>query len=180
MLDFLTNLANAELEAESEGLFGSLGIDPKALLLQLIAFIILVVILAKFIYPQINAMLDRRDKQISDAIQAAKESEEKAAASQKQTAEMLAQARVEADEIVTTARKESADIMTTAEFDAKKKAENIVREAQSDIDKEVESARELLRGETLGLVAQATEKLAQVKLGADDEKLIAKTLKGEK
>jgi F-type H+-transporting ATPase subunit b len=180
MLDFLTNLASADVEIEAGGLFDSLGIDPKILILQLISFVILVVILAKFIYPQINAMLDRRDKQISDAIQAAKESEEKAAASQKQTAEALAKARVEADEIVEAARKESADMITTAEFDAKKKSEHIVREAQADIAKEIESARELLREETLGLVADATEKLAQVKLGADDEKLVAKALKGEK
>jgi F-type H+-transporting ATPase subunit b len=181
MLDFLTKLASAglEQEIESEGLFESLGIDWKVLTLQLIAFVILVIILAKFIYPQINAMLDRRDKLISDAIEAAKKSEENAAKSEQETQAALGKARQEAEEIIETAKKESADMMTTTEFDAKKKADEIVRSAQSEIDKDIKSARQLLRKEVLGLVADATEKVAGAKLGSDDEKIVAEVLKGE-
>lgn len=181
MLDFLTKFAStAGLETENEGIFASLGIDLKALILQLIAFVILVFILAKFIYPQINAMLDRRDKAISDAVKSAKESQERAAKSEKETAAVLKNARVESEEIIETAKKESADMMATAEFDAKKKADGIVRSAQEDIEKEIQSARKMLRDETLELVADATEKVASVKLGKDDDKLVTKTLKGEK
>ena len=165
--------------AEDEGIFGSLGIDYKILGLQALAFIILVVILGKFIYPQVNAMLDRRDKQINDAIEAAKQSEAKAAESEKKTAAALAAAREEAGAIVDTARKESADLMATAEFDAKKKADNIVREARVDIAKEIESAREQLRDETLDLVAQATEKIAGVKLTGDDRRIVQDSLGGK-
>lgn len=183
MLDFLTQFASTaglEAEAESEGIFASLGIDFKTLVLQLIAFVILVFILAKFVYPQINAMLDRRDKAINDAVKAAKESEEKAAKSEKETAEVLKKARKESEEIIETAKKESTDMMTTAEFDAKKKADGIVRSAQEDIEKEIQSARKMLRDETLGLVADATEKIASVKLGEDDGKLVSKTLESRK
>jgi F-type H+-transporting ATPase subunit b len=179
MLGFLTILAAVE-EAASEDIFTSLGIDFKILGLQVLAFVILVIILAKFIYPQINAMLERRDKVISDAIKSAQESEEKAAKLEVESAKELRKARDEANEIIEMARKESADMTTTAEFDAKKRAENIVREAQIDIAKEIETARVQLREETLDLVAEATEKIAEVKLGSDDEKLVTKTLKGKK
>jgi F-type H+-transporting ATPase subunit b len=179
MLDFLTKFASSEA-AEAEGLFESLGIDWKILGLQVVAFVILVVILAKFVYPQINAMLDRRDKQINDAVEAAKAAEANAAKSEKDIKAALSEARQEAEELVETAKKESADMMTTAEFDAKKKAEGIVRAAQTDIEKDIQSARQLLRDETLNLVAEATEKVAGLKLAKDDEKIVAETLKGQK
>jgi F-type H+-transporting ATPase subunit b len=179
MLDWLTKLASSETAEEAEGLLEGLGIDWKILGLQLIAFVVLVVILAKFIYPQINAILDRRDKQISDAIKAAKDSEEKAAESEKATKAALAEARQEAEDIIETAKKESVDMMTTAEFDAKKKADGIVRSAQAEIEKDIKSARQLLRDETLSLVADATEKVAKLRLTKDDEKVVAETLKGK-
>lgn len=183
MLDFLTIIASTtglEAEVESEGIFASLGIDLKTLVLQLIAFIILVFILAKFIYPQINAMLDRRDKVINDAIKSAKRSEENAAKSEEQASEILKNSRKESEEIISTAKKESADMMTSAEFDAKKKADSIVRSAKEDIEKEVQITRKMLRDETIQLVADATEKVASKKLNKADDKLIEDALKGNK
>jgi len=178
MLDYLSKFASAS--SESGDLFSSLGIDWQVLILQTIAFIVLVFILAKFIYPQISAMLDRRDKAINDAMKAAKESEEKAAASEEQTTKLLATARDEAEDIIETAKKESADMLAEAEEEAAKRAFNIVAAAQADLEKEVESARKALRAETLDLVAMATEKVASVKLGVDDEKIIKKTLGDDK
>ncbi|MDR3125972.1 MAG: F0F1 ATP synthase subunit B [Candidatus Nomurabacteria bacterium] len=177
MLDFLTKLASSE---QSGDLLSGLGIDWRILMLQSVAFVILVVILAKFVYPQINAMLDRRDKIINDAIKAAKESEEKAAQSEKEIQKALSQARIEAEEIVETAKKESADLTVTAEFDAKKRADSIVRAAQAEITKDIETARQTLRQETLDLVADATEKVAGLKLAKDDEKIVSEALKGRK
>ncbi|MDR1197253.1 MAG: F0F1 ATP synthase subunit B [Candidatus Nomurabacteria bacterium] len=177
MLNWLTHFANAaELESASGNFLDALGIDFQLLILQIIAFLILVFILAKFIYPQISAMLDRRDKVINDAIKAAKESEEKAAKSEAETAKILGTARKEAGEIVATAKKESVDIATRSEFEAKKKAEGIVRQTRDDLQSEVAAARHALRSEMLDLVAVSTEKVAAVKLGDDDRKLVEKTL----
>ena len=73
MGEFLTLFASATAEESSGGIFGSLGIDWKILILQMIAFGILVFILSKWVYPPILAMLDRRDKLIDDSVKAAKE-----------------------------------------------------------------------------------------------------------
>jgi F-type H+-transporting ATPase subunit b len=171
-------LASAAAEPASGDILGSLGIDWQVLLLQIIAFAVLVLILAKFIYPQISAMLDRRDQVIDEAIKAAKDSESRAAAAEAETTKLLETAKKQADDIVGTARKESADLMTESEFEAKKKADSIIRSAQADLTKEVESARQALRQEALDLVATATEKVAAVKLDDDDSRLVEKTLKG--
>ena len=70
MEHFLTQFAAEPAKAD---LFSSIGIDWKLLVLQTIAFLLLLVILKKFVYPPIVAMLDRRDEMIKEAYEAAKQ-----------------------------------------------------------------------------------------------------------
>ena len=182
MLGFLTQFASTAAEEVAEGsdLFGSLGINWTTLGLQALAFVVLVFILAKFIYPSISAMLDRRDKIIADSMKAAQEAEENAAKSEAETAKLLSDAREEATEIIDTAKKESADMLVDAEAEAAKRAFNLVAAGRAELEKEVESARKALRTETLNLVAQATEKIAGVKLDGQDEKIVNQAIREDK
>lgn len=182
MLDFLTITASsvAEETVESSDMFASLGIDWQTLILQMIGFVLLVIILAKFIYPQIAAMLDRREKIIKDSLDAAREAQEKSAKSEAETATLLEKARKSAGDIVDTAKKESADIVASAEADATKRADAIVENAKVELDREIENARKSLRGEVVELVAIATEKVVDAKITSQDEKVIAEALKGRK
>ena len=170
----------AETEASESGdLFGTLGIDWTALLLQTISFIILVIILAKWIYPPIAAMLDRHDKKIEDAMQAAEEAKKHASDSEAKTAALLEKSREDAAHIVEVAKKESAEIIAKAEEDAALRAEAIVANARADLERDVEQARAALRGEVVDLVALATEKVIDVKIDQQDEKIISSALKGQ-
>ena len=66
METILTQFASAEAHAaEKADLFSSLGIDWKLLILQTVAFLILLVILRKWVYPPLAAMLDKREKDMS-------------------------------------------------------------------------------------------------------------------
>ena len=176
MQNILTQLAEAE-NAGGGDLFGTLGIDWTALLLQTISFIILVFILAKWIYPPIAAMLDRHDKKIEESMKAAKEAEKHASESEAKTAKLLEKSRVEAAEIVETAKKEASEIIVKAEKDATEHAEAIVANARADLERDVEQARAALRGEVVDLVALATEKVIDAKIDAEDEKIIKSVLK---
>jgi F-type H+-transporting ATPase subunit b len=183
MLDFVAQFAETAEVARSSGgsdIFGPLGIDWQTMILQIISFAILVFILAKFIYPSIKAMLDRRDKTIADSMKAAKEAEEKAAASEAETTKLLERARTEAGDIVETAKKESSDMIAGAEADAAKRADAIVANAKVELDREVESARQTLRNEVVDLVALATEKVVETKIDAQDEKIIKSAIKERK
>ena len=176
MQNILMQLAETE-NAESGDLFGALGIDWTALLLQTIAFIILVVILAKFIYPPIAAMLDRHEKKTEEAMKAAEEAQKHASESEAKTAKLLEQARVDAAEIVEAAKTESAEIVAKAEEDAVARAEAMMTNARADLERDMEQAREALRGEMVELVALATERVIDTKIDSEDERIIAKVLK---
>ena len=146
MQNILLHFAEAE-HAESADLFGTLGIEWTALILQIVSFAILVFILAKFIYPPIAAMLDRHDKKIEDAMKAAKEAQEQASESEAKTAAILEKSRREAEQIVESAKKESAEIIIKAEEDASIRANAIVSNARAGLEREIEQARTEIRKE---------------------------------
>ena len=175
-MSFLSTIAES---ADTKGnIFTALGIDWRLLILQIVAFLLLVWLLGKFVYPLLMKSVDERQKNIEDAAKAAKEAQKAAAESEVETAELLTQARKEAAEIVATAKVEAAEIASTSEEKARTTAEKIVADAHAQVQKDIEKARRELHDETLELVALATEKIINKKLDKKaDEALIADTLK---
>lgn len=176
MEKILTQFASAE-PAKAD-LFGSLGIDWKVLILQTIAFLILLAILRKWVYPPLAAMLEKREKDLRAADKAAKSARENADKAEKMTNELMRKARVEASDIVAAAREEAAMVVEDAGAKAVAKSEAIVKAAQDEIAKEVENARKTLHNETLELVAEAAGKVLGEKIDAKiDAKVIAAAVK---
>lgn len=171
----------AETTEASKDIFTALGIDWKLLIIQIIAFLILVVLLGKFVYPWLMKSVDERQANIDAANKAAAEAKEAAAENQEQVAALLAEARKEAAEIVSTAKTESAEIVSASEAKAKKTAEKIVADAQEQLEKDIAKARTDLHNETLELVTLATGKvIGDAHDKATDKTLIAKALKEAK
>ena len=178
-MNFLTNFA--ETAEANEDICAALGIDWRLLILQIVAFLILVVLLGKFVYPWLMKSVDERQANIEEAAKAAKKAQESAADSQAETAALLAEARKESAEIVATAKLEAAEIAGTSEAKAKSTAEKIVADAHAQISKDIDKARRELHDETLELIALATEKIVRKKLDSKaDEALIADVLKEAK
>lgn len=167
--------------AESGGI-SALGLNVQAFVFQLITFVIVLVILQKFVFGKLVATLDARQKAVDDSIKHAKAAEEKLAGAEKTIAGMLQEARKEADEVVSASHKEAAQMVEAAETKAAARAEHIVKEAKSQMDVELAKAREALKKDTAQLVALATEHIIKEKLDqTKDAKLINTALgAGEK
>lgn len=168
--------AHAAAEA-SPGLLQALGIDWKLFVAQGIAFLILVAILGKFVYPTLMKSIDDRREAIEAGIKEAKESQEALGKAEVKVSELLADARKEADDILARTQKEAAEVVAQAETKAKTRAEQIVADARAQLDLDVSKARELLRKDTVELVALATERVVGEKLdAAKDADLVKKAL----
>ncbi|MBX6334268.1 F0F1 ATP synthase subunit B [Candidatus Saccharibacteria bacterium] len=173
---FLIASTTAEAE-ESQNLLSALGIDVGLLIQQAIAFLILVAVLAKFVYPALIKAVDARREQIEASAREAKEAEEALANAEAKVAEMLADARKEADDILARTQREAADLIADAESKAQARAEQIVADARAQLDVDVAKARETLKKDTIELVALATERVIGEKLDAQkDEALVKKAL----
>ena len=144
---------------DSGDLLSKLGIDGWTLLFQVIAFLILVFVLGKWVYPVFVGIIDKREADIAASAKAADEAKKAADTASAEIADLLADARREAGEIVATAKTEANAMITAAEAKAKAKSESIVAAARDDIDKEVASARKALHNDMIDLVATATEKV---------------------
>ena len=178
---FLVQFAVSSETTEKAGLFESLGIDWMLVLVQTIAFLVLLIILKKFVYPPLVKMLDKRDNLLRESAEAAQTAKDQAESAEKKTADLLEKARQEAGDIVASAREEATSVVESAQAKATDKAEALVASARDDIAKEVESARKLLQNETLGLVAQATETVIGEKINdKTDTALIEKAIKEAK
>ncbi len=168
----------AQSSTASSNVFTALGIDWRLLILQIVAFLILVWLLAKFVYPWLLKQVDERQAAIDAAAKAAVKAQESAAETEEHIAKLLAEARAEASDIVSNAKLEATEMLSASEEKARTTAEKIAADARADVEKSVESAKRALHDETLELIALATEKVIRKKLDKKaDTELIASALK---
>ena len=176
-MEYITQFAATE-EAASGDILTTLGIHWELLVFQIIAFLILVWALGKFVYPWLMKSVDERQEAIEASVKAAAAAEEKAAEAQDEIGKLLKEARAEAKEIVATAKDEAAAMVAGSEDKAKKRAEKIVADAHDQLEKDIIAARKALHNDTIELVALATEKVVGKTVNDSvDKKIIAEAVK---
>ena len=167
----LVTFASTEA-AEDTSLLGSLGIDVQLLVVQSIAFLLLLFVLGKYAFPVLNRMLEKREALIEESVRAAHDAEKNAKIAEEKTAKLMKQARVQADEVLASAKTEAVNIVTAAEAKSRERSERMVAEAKAEVEKDIADARKVLRRETLELVAEATEQVVGKTVNATVDKRI--------
>jgi F-type H+-transporting ATPase subunit b len=163
---------------ESAGGLASLGVDFKALILQILTFVLVFVLLKKFAFDKIVKMLDERRETIDQGVELGQQMAEEKARLDEQVDIVLQKARSEADKIITAGHQDAADLLKEAEERAAKKADSLLTDARMRIDEDIKAARKSLEKETALLVAQATEAVIGERLDqSKDSKLIERALK---
>lgn len=173
---FAAETAHAE-ESASGGILGALGVDVRLLILQSIAFLVLLWILSKWVYPVFIKAIDERQAALDEGLKASQEAKAQAEKAEEKIAEEIKAARKQADEMLAATHKEAANIVADAEEKASRRAENIVSEAKADMQNQLLAARNELKSETRKLVAEATEQIIGEKIDAKkDARLLDKAL----
>ena len=156
----------------------SLGVNLKSFIFQLITFLIVLLILRRWVFPKLVATLEARRKALEDSLVQAKQTEEALKSAEEKVGEMLHDARVQADAILAEANAKVDAIIAKGEASASERAARIVAEAEERLGLERERLHKELRGELAGLVAVATEKVLRQKINqTEDRKLIEQSLK---
>ena len=168
-------------EAAEGDILSALGIDWKLLVVQLIAFLLLVWALNKWVFPIFFKIVDKRQALIDESNRAAVEASKHAETAQAETEKLLKKAREEAKDIVATAREEAVGLIGDAEVKSKQQAEYIVSDARDQISKEVEAAKKVLHNEMVDLVMTATSQVLGDTVDAKiDKSVVARALKETK
>ena len=150
----------------------NLGINPGTLLIWIIAFIVLYVLLTRFIYdPLVNMLNERRSriaKGLEDAAAAAKARENAEAEAEK----ILGQARSEAQKVIDEARGRGESVAQGIENDARQAAAKIQFDAQT----EATAARDQQLGDLREQVLNISVAVASRILGESIDQSKQKTL----
>lgn len=155
-------------------LFQSLGLNLQLFIEQGLAFIILLWVLGKFVYPVLINSIDARRDQIEAGLEEAKESQAALERAQAKVTELLAEARKDADDLLARSHQEAGAMVAEAEEKAKLRAEQIVSDAREQLQTDISKARQALKEETIHLVAAATEQIVQEKIDAKKDASLVK------
>ena len=128
-------------------------------LAEVIAFIAMIAILARWVYPRVLVAAEGRQRQIAEQLEAAQRARQEAEQRLKDAEAELQKARAQAAEIIEggnrLAEQMRADGRAKAEEDARRIAEN----ARRDIEAERQKALDSVRVQIADLVVAATEKV---------------------
>jgi F-type H+-transporting ATPase subunit b len=164
-------------ETASPGGLAAIGVDPKALLFQIVNFAILFWVLKKVAYKPILGVLEDRRKKIEESLATAERLEKQQAEWELKQAQLLKEARAEAAEVIAKSRKEATDLIGEASNKAQVQAKQLIEDAQGKISQELAEARHGLKKDMTKLVVEATEVILRQKLDdKTDKALIEKTL----
>ena len=148
------------------------------LILQIISFLILMGLLAKFLYKPLIKMLEERSSQIAQDIESARRSEEEAKRYAEETQKALNIAKEEAIRIKEQSRKDTDSTRREMLGETKKESISMIDRAKKEIEKEVTSARLRLRGEISNLSTEVAKKILKREIDKKDhEKLIDESIK---
>ena len=141
--------------------------DSGLIFWMTIIFAIVFFILAKFGFPIITGMVDKRSKRIDDAIVAARKAEEALAGLAQEQERLINEARAEHDRILKDAAAEREKMIAAAQDQARAEAGKIMEETREKIREEKEAALRDIRREVAVLSVAIAEKVVRKELSTD-------------
>jgi F-type H+-transporting ATPase subunit b len=139
----------------------SLGIDLPSVVWHLINFLILILILQRFMYKPILKMLDDRAARIRDSLAQADQVRAETAAIEERSRGVLDEARREGQEILAQANRNAERIVSEARQAAQQEADHLLERARLDLVREREQAFTELRQQVADLAVLAAGNVMQ-------------------
>ena len=145
--------------------------DSGLLFWMTIIFAIVFFILAKFGFPIITGMVEKRNKRIDDALEAARTAEEALARLSQEQERLLAEAKAEQSRILQEASQQRDSMIAKAQEEARTEAVKILDEAKVRIQEEKEAALRDVRREVATLSLAIAEKVIRKEPSDDKEQM---------
>ncbi len=145
--------------------------DSGLLFWMVLIFAVVLFVLAKWGFPVITSMVDKRKSYIGHSLQLAKEADEKMSNMMKEQARIIGEARSEQNRILKEAAEARNSIIKQAQEQARDEAGKLLAEARMQIQAEKESALSEIRSQVAMLSVGVAEKVIREKLSSDKEQM---------
>jgi len=145
------------------------GWNPWLFLSQVVSFSIVALLLKRFAYKPILAVLEDRRHRIEEGLLNAEKIKKELAEAQKRYAEILAKANADAQKMIDEARESSAHLAERKQQEAIAAAEQIIAKAREAAAFEHERTMESMKRELGRLVVETTAKVTGRILTSEDQ-----------
>lgn len=142
--------------------------DSGLLFWMTVIFAIVFFILAKFGFPMITGMVEKRNKRINDSLEAARRAEEAIASLNEEQERIMAQTRAEQARLMKEASQERERMIAKAAQEAREEAQKIMEETRVRINEEKEAALRDVRREVALVSLAVAEKVIRKDLSTDE------------
>ena len=141
--------------------------DSGLLFWMTIIFVIVFLVLAKFGFPVITDMVEKRTRRIEDALAAARKAEEAIAHLSEEQERIVAQTKAQQAKMLQEAAAERDKMIAVAQVQAAAEAQKLIEDARSRINEEKEAALKEARKELAIISLAISEKVVRNKLSDD-------------
>lgn len=136
------------------------------LLIQIIAFIVLIWFVNKVLWGPLSKLMEDRQKKIADGLSAAEKGKHELELAEQKAKDVLKEAKAQAQNVLSQAEKRGSEIVEDAKVKATEEADRIKATAQAEIEQEVSRAREELRKEVATIAVSGAEKILAKEIDA--------------
>ena len=137
------------------------------LIAEIIAFLLMLGVLARWVYPPIIKAAEARQNQIKQQLEQAEKARQEADARLGAAEEEIQKARVEAGRIIEQANRAAERIQQEAQEKAREEARRIVEAASRDIDAERQRAIQAIRLQMADIVTEAVRRIVGESLSGE-------------
>lgn len=141
--------------------------DSGLLFWMTIIFVIVFLVLAKFGFPVITDMVEKRTRRIEDALAAARKAEEAIAHLSEEQERIVAQTKAQQAKMLQEAAAERDKMIAAAQVQAAAEAQKLIEDARSRINEEKEAALKEARKELAVISLAISEKVVRNRLSDD-------------
>ena len=160
--------------------------DSGLLFWMTIIFAIVFFILAKFGFPIITGMVEKRNKRIDDALSAARVAEEALERLSQEQERILSETRTEQARMLQEAASQRDAMIARAREDARLQADALIKEAKERINEEKDAALRDVRREVALMSISIAEKVVRKEMSSEKgqkefiDRMVAEMLDNEK
>ena len=147
-----------------------ISIDAWTIIFQICNLLILLLLVRKFLWKRVTAVLEARQKEIDGIYDAAGKDRQEAARLKEDYTERMSSAREEADRLVKSAMDTAHTRGDTIVNEAKAEAAHLKQKAEQDIEQEKRKAYSELMGEISGMAADIAGRMVEREINAEDHR----------
>lgn len=159
--------------------FKELGLDGRTILVNAVGFIILVVLLKRFLFGPVKGILRQREEKVAGTLAKVESDRQAMEKTRAEYEERMAKIELEARNRIQEAIKEAGETRNQLLEEARRQSQEIVERGKVEIEREKKKAIVALRDEVVDLAVEAAEKLLRERLDdAAHRRLVSEFIDG--